>query len=113
MVGLIGAGLLGSALPERFIADGHKVAGYDTDPACRQRLAAVGGDAADSAAAVAAASDRLVFSLPNSAIVTAVLGEIAGSLRRGMIVMDTTTGDPEVVRDTARRLAEAGVSYLD
>ncbi len=113
MVGLVGVGLLGSAIAERLLAGGHKVFGFDADAKCRQRLAVLGGNAAASATAVVAACERVVFSLPNSGVVADVLEETGTLMRPGLIVIDTTTGDPEVVRGLARNLATAGASYLD
>ena len=48
-VGLIGAGLLGSAIAERLLAAGFAVIGYDVDTGCRERLGAIGARAASSA----------------------------------------------------------------
>jgi 3-hydroxyisobutyrate dehydrogenase-like beta-hydroxyacid dehydrogenase len=38
---------------------------------------------------------------------------IEASLTRGSVILDTTTGDPEMVEPTAARLASRGVNYLD
>jgi 3-hydroxyisobutyrate dehydrogenase-like beta-hydroxyacid dehydrogenase len=113
MTGLIGSGLLGSALAERFLAAGGEVLGFDVDPARRAALAALGGRAIDSAAAVAESCDRIVLSLPNSDVVEAVLREIGPTLRAGQTIVDTTTGGPDQTEAIGRRLAEAGVEYLD
>ncbi|MBX3439225.1 MAG: NAD(P)-binding domain-containing protein, partial [Planctomycetaceae bacterium] len=67
-VGLIGLGLLGSALVERLIAAGFSVVGFDIDPVRRGNLAAAGGHVADSTIDIAQQCPRIVLSLPNSSI---------------------------------------------
>ena len=49
-IGLIGTGLMGTAMAERLLAAGFRVLGWDCDAA---RLAASGAEAAGSSAAVA------------------------------------------------------------
>jgi len=105
--------LLGSALAERLRGGGFRVFGFDLDPACREKLLALGGEAADSASQVAAACRRIVFSLPHSGVVARLLDEIGAQLQPGTIVVDTTTGDPDEVAGFGERLAAQGVEYLD
>ena len=63
-VGLIGLGLLGSAMCARLRAAGHEVIGYDIDPAKTQ---------AQSAEEAARAGNILLLSLPDSNAVASVL----------------------------------------
>src|SRR2546425_2024863 len=106
-IGLIGVGLVGTALAERFLQAGFEVVGYDPDPQRRAALAALGGQAAVSARQVARQTDVVVFSLPNTEVVEAVLREIGPEFRAGLRIVDTTTGDPErtarLGADLARR----------
>jgi 3-hydroxyisobutyrate dehydrogenase-like beta-hydroxyacid dehydrogenase len=112
-VGMVGLGLLGSALAERFLRSGLAVVGYDVDPGRAQVLADLGGRGAGSAREVARSCGRLVLSLPDTAIVEEVLGETGPDLRAGLTVVDTTTGDPERTAAVGARLAGQGVHYLD
>src|SRR5438094_9918199 len=112
-IGLVGLGLLGSALAERFLRSGLSVVGYDVDPARCQAFGELGGGRERSAGAVVRACGRVVLSLPNTAIVETVLGEVAPHLRDGLTVMDTTTGDPDRTAAVGAGLAERGVHYLD
>src|SRR5437588_454041 len=93
-VGLVGLGLLGSALAERLLRADFAVLGLDLEPERRELLAKLGGRPAASVREVARACDRLVFSLPDTPAVEGVLEELAGELREGMEIVDTTTGDP-------------------
>ncbi|HWB83226.1 MAG TPA: NAD(P)-dependent oxidoreductase [Bryobacteraceae bacterium] len=111
-LGLIGAGLLGSALAERFLAAGFAVTGYDPVPECRRRLSALGAEAAESVAAVAAA-DRIILCLPNSGVVASVLDELAPSLKPASLIIDTTTGDPQSSAEFGRNLASRAIGFVD
>ena len=53
-VGLIGLGLVGSAIAEHLLGAGHRVIGYDIDPAACQALRQRGGHVVGSPAEVAA-----------------------------------------------------------
>lgn len=112
-VGLIGIGLIGSALAERLLAMGHRVIGHDIAAARREALTRLGGETASDAAAVFRSCPRVILSLPTHVEVEAVLECAGDSLHRGHIVVDTTTGDPGATAELATRLAAGGVSYLD
>jgi 3-hydroxyisobutyrate dehydrogenase-like beta-hydroxyacid dehydrogenase len=111
-VGLIGLGLVGSALAERFTGARLAVVGFDRRLEACDKLTALGGTAAESAIRVAEAVELIVLSLPDSDAVEAVIGEIGPALR-GRTVVDTTTGDPERTAALGARLKAAGVDYLD
>jgi 3-hydroxyisobutyrate dehydrogenase-like beta-hydroxyacid dehydrogenase len=112
-IGLVGLGLVGSALAERFLQSGLGVIGYDIDPDRRREFAGLGGRCAGSAGEVARACGRTVLSLPTSEVVDEVLGEAGTDLRDGQVVLDTTTGDPSRSAAAGTRLAARGVHYLD
>ncbi len=111
-VGIIGLGLVGGALAERFRAAGLEVCGYDLSSEKCASLATLGGKPAADASAVARACDRLVLSLPTSQIAAQVLVEVAKELA-GKLVLDTTTGEPETMARLGAWLAESGVEYMD
>jgi 3-hydroxyisobutyrate dehydrogenase-like beta-hydroxyacid dehydrogenase len=111
-VGVVGLGLMGSALAARLLGGGLRVVGYDPRAECREQLVARGGDPAASAREVFVACRAVVLSLPDSAAVSAVLDE-AGDAVAGVTVIDTTTGDPHATEAIGRRLAGHGADYLD
>jgi 3-hydroxyisobutyrate dehydrogenase-like beta-hydroxyacid dehydrogenase len=111
-VGIVGLGLVGSALAGRLLEQGRSVRGYDTDHARMEALAAAGGTPCDSAAA-AAASGTVLLCLPTLAVSKAVVAEMCGELRPGAIVADVTTGSPEETAALERALAGRGVSYVE
>lgn len=108
-VGLIGAGLLGSALGERFVIAGYAVKGFDTSPDRLRELSALGAQTAQSASEVAAFGDVIVLCLPDSRVSSAVLIEIGGELNDEKIVVDTSTGEPGEMEQMGRRAPR----YLD
>jgi 3-hydroxyisobutyrate dehydrogenase-like beta-hydroxyacid dehydrogenase len=112
-LGLIGVGLLGTALAERFCASGLRVVGFDREETRLEALEALGGTAARSAGEVVRGCARVVLSLPTSAVVAAVLREVRAELRPGQVVVDTTTGVPGDAVEAGRVLAGIGAGYLD
>ncbi len=115
-VGIIGLGSLGGAMARRLASHGWSVYGYDTDPARLADAAAAGITPAASPAALGAACDLVMLSLPDSDAVEAVCLGTAGLIvtpRSGLLVVDTTSGYPMQTRFIASALAAKGVRMLD
>ncbi|MGB1708476.1 MAG: NAD(P)-dependent oxidoreductase [Rubripirellula sp.] len=111
--GLIGVGLLGSALAYRFSRDGIEVNGFDRNQDALDGLSGTTGLACGSAAEVLRNCDQVVLSLPDSDVVTSLIQQHLGDMREGQIVLDTTTGDPQQAVSIGQSLAEVGVHYLE
>src|SRR2546426_11474789 len=74
-LGIVGLGLLGSAVAGRLRAGGHDVVGYDLVAEKAKSLVELGGRAAQSAEAVAKSTEAVCVVLPSLASVEAgVLG---------------------------------------
>ena len=112
-LGLIGVGLLGSVLARRLIAGGFSVLGFDLNPARLTELRAAGGQPAADAATVFRRCSRVILSLPTHVDVDTLLRTCVPDLRPGMIIIDTTTGDPNTSEALAATLAVRDVVYLD
>jgi 3-hydroxyisobutyrate dehydrogenase-like beta-hydroxyacid dehydrogenase len=112
-VGLIGLGLIGSALAERLLGAGQRVAGWDIDPARVTALRQGGGENAAGADEVFSTCPRVLLSLPSHREVADVIEAAGSSLSRGLTIIDTTTGDPASTRELARMLADRGITYMD
>ncbi|MDZ4401389.1 NAD(P)-dependent oxidoreductase [Prosthecobacter sp.] len=97
--GIIGMGLMGSALMR--MTDAPR--GWDIN-ASRCVNAATVNELFEHC-------DVLFLCLPNSNIVRSVLH--AASLNPGLILIDTTTGDPAEMAELGAELAAQGVHYLD
>jgi 3-hydroxyisobutyrate dehydrogenase len=79
-------------------------------------IAGLGGQAAQSAAALAEQSDVVCLCLPTSENVrAAIFGEngLAQGLKPGSLVADMTTGDPLQTKQMAAELAKKGVTMID
>ena len=112
-IGLIGLGLMGSAIAERLLRAGHSILGWDIKPEARARLNKLGGTAATNAQEVFTRCDRILLSLPDSKITRAVLRSAAPTLHYGHIIADTTTGNPQDAVKLSQQLAPTGATYLD
>ena len=112
-VGIIGVGLVGTALAERLIAANYSIIGFDQRAEQMTELVRIGGEAACCAGDVASNCKRILLSLPTSEIAGAVLAEILPKLSSGAIVIDTTTGAPEDAMRFGSMLKQAGFEYLD
>jgi 3-hydroxyisobutyrate dehydrogenase-like beta-hydroxyacid dehydrogenase len=111
-LGLIGAGLIGSALTERLHAAGFSLVVTDVDAGKVQALVDAGWcQAAENAAEVFARCRRIILSLPDDAVVRAVLQSAPPP--PDTLLLDTSTGDPAAARALAAALAEKGVRYVD
>ena len=113
VIGFIGLGNMGGRMSACITRTGIEVIGFD---AHEPNIAAAGATPASSNADVTARADVILLSLPNSAIVEAVvLGEngILANARAGQIVVDLSTAAPASTRTIAALLAEKGVAYLD
>jgi 3-hydroxyisobutyrate dehydrogenase-like beta-hydroxyacid dehydrogenase len=102
-IGLIGVGLLGSAIAARLSAAGYRVLGYDLIP--ERRLEA------QSAQDVADRCRTILFCLPTSDVVAQVVAAL--KLKSGTTLIDCTTGEPESMAAMGTKLARAGIDYLD
>src|SRR5437879_13503684 len=92
-VGIVGLGLLGSAVAGRLRAAGHEVVGHDVVVERNRALEAIGGRAVTSAAAVAEAADPVCVVLPSlTAVEEIVLGArgLAAGARGGRTLVPTT-----------------------
>lgn len=112
-IGIIGLGLVGTALAKRLLQAGERVVGFDLAPERRQDLSALGGKASATAIDVAKECDVLLLSLPDSQVVAQVVDELGPALRPGQLLIDTSTGRPEDSAALGERLAARGVAFLD
>lgn len=111
--GMIGLGIMGSAMSFNLARAGFRVVGYDIDARRRAELRRSGGVAAKRPRDVAKRADIIITSLPSAHALTEVAAALAGSARRGTIVIETSTL-PISVKEAARDvLAKRRVILLD
>src|SRR6266446_504016 len=105
-VGVIGLGIMGAPMARNLLRAGHALTVHSRTRARVDALVAEGAAAADSPAAVAAATEAVVTMLPDTPDVEAVIGGPAGVLagaRPGLLVVDMSTIDPDAVRAGDRK----------
>jgi len=112
-IGVIGLGLLGTALVERLLEGGFSVLGYDVDMVRGQHLQRIGGISASRPKELCDRCERILLSLPDSDISASVIEQVSDSLRAGTTIIDTTTGDPQQMITIGESLAEHETSYLE
>jgi putative dehydrogenase len=116
IVGVVGLGLLGNAVATRLRGAGHAVVGHDIVPACVERLVALGGTAAKSAAEVARGSEIVCTLLPSlAAVEEAILGAdgVAAGARPGQPICQMSTISPTLTERLARETTARGLTFLD
>jgi 3-hydroxyisobutyrate dehydrogenase-like beta-hydroxyacid dehydrogenase len=110
-VGILGLGIMGSAMAANLMRAGFEVIGYDPLAACRKRHRKAGGKLAGSAREVAGLAGILITSLPSAKTLLQVVDEILISGKSKQIVIETSTLP---VKETARRrVAAVGATLLD
>ncbi len=113
VVGMVGLGIMGSAMAGHLLSTGWDVVGYDVDEERRGNFARAGGTLADNAAGVAATCDLVVTSLPSSAAAQAVCAELATAARPGLVLVETSTLPTQVKEQCRAHLAAAAAVLLD
>lgn len=114
-IGLLGVGLLGSAVAQRLLAAGYTVIAFDPSPAAQHAALTLGAETRASPAVVAAECRLLVACLPDGPSVSeAVLDRSRTSiLKPGSLLIDLTTCAPAESRVLAEILARVDVAMLD
>lgn len=116
-VGVIGLGNMGRGMAASLKRAGFQVLGLDANAEAAARVAQEEGITnAPTLAELLAGAQAVVLSLPNSAIVRALVeGEqgIAALAPAGLLLIDTTTADPAVTQTLAPVLQARGVRFID
>ena len=119
-VGVLGLGLMGTAVAGRLLAAGFEVLGYDIDAAKREAASALGVKPEASAAVVIAGCEVNVVCVFNTEQVEAVIAGSGGGLDAiahggtgPRIFVVTSTCDPDQLAALARRVAPQGAHVLE
>ena len=113
IVGVIGLGIMGSAISANLVRGGFEAHGFDVVAKRRKDLERAGGMAASNVRDLARRAPILLTSLPSPEALLAVSAEIAASKGAAKIVIETSTlalADKEAARAV---LAKRGVTLLD
>lgn len=114
-LGYVGLGSMGGALARRLLRK-HQLRLYDLRPQTVASLAELGGIASQTGKALAAECDLVMTCLPTSKQVEQAIfasDGLAAGLKKGGIIADMTTGDPNATRAMANDLKGAGITLID
>ncbi|WP_370738522.1 NAD(P)-dependent oxidoreductase [Pseudoruegeria aquimaris] len=114
--GVIGLGDMGSGLAKNLIAAGFATTGYDLSAARCAALAEMGGAAAESVAAVGAASDAVFVMVMNGDQAREVIlgqGGLVDSMAPGGAVILSATIRPREAREIGAAMAGTGLHLID
>jgi len=112
-IGVVGLGIMGSAMAGHLIKAGHHVVGYDVRAAPLRELRAAGGSAATSCLDVGRQARIIITSLPSADALAQTVDALKRSARPSQIVIDTSTLPIEVKRRARARLRARGIELLD
>lgn len=112
-VGMLGLGIMGSAMAANLMRAGFTVIGYDPVAACRRRHRKAGGIVAANAAEVAASANVVISSLPSGKALLGIAREIARTGKSRQVVVETSTLPIPVKEAARKRLAAHGITLLD
>lgn len=116
-IGFIGLGNMGAPMAANLVKAGHKVSGYDINPAALSGLKAAGGSVAGSAAEAAKDAEFVITMLPAGEQVREVWLHQGGLIETVQeakpLLVDCSTIDVESARTVTAAAAEAGLDMLD
>src|SRR5881628_2759179 len=115
-IGIVGVGLLGSAVASRLLKGGFEVKGYDKRPEQVKALQTQGLKAASSIAEAAADADAVSTILPSlESVEAAVLGRdgLVETAPRSATLIQMSTISPDLTRRLAKAAAAGGLGFLD
>ncbi len=111
-IGFIGLGAMGFPMA-RHLAKEHDVIVWNRTREKAERHAREHGTMLAKDLADCANADAIITMLPTSKEVDEIVDKLMPSLKKGTLFIDATSGDPNASRETARRLAEKGVEFVD
>lgn len=115
-VGLIGLGLMGKPMGKNLLKAGFPLVVWNRSKAKSDDLVREGAKAGANPREVAAAADVLITIVSDPPAVEEILwgadGALSG-LRRGSLLIDSSTISPDLARRAAAACAERGVDFLD
>ena len=112
-VGVIGLGIMGSAMSLNLVKAGFTVYGYDPVAKACARLKKDGGTPCKSVTDMAARCSHVVLSLPSEAALDAVCAELIAAKPKGMVVAECSTLPENAKMRAYTLLAKLKITLLD
>ncbi len=111
-IGFIGLGAMGYPMA-RHLAKEHEVIVWNRTREKAERHSREHGTKLARELSDCAAADVIITMLPTSREVDEIVDKMLPHVHRGTLWIDATSGDPNVSRETAKRLAEKDVDFVD
>ncbi|MGF7036457.1 3-hydroxyisobutyrate dehydrogenase-like beta-hydroxyacid dehydrogenase [Paenibacillus mucilaginosus] len=111
-VSVIGLGMMGSALAQTFLKEGHQTTVWNRTPGKADALMKQGAKIASKVNEAIAASPIVVICVLDYGAVHEILEE-AGEILAGRAIVNLTNGTPAQARRTAAWVTGRGAEYLD
>ncbi|HZT24825.1 MAG TPA: NAD(P)-binding domain-containing protein [Pseudolabrys sp.] len=108
-VGLVGIGLMGTALAQRLLGTGFAIVGFDPDSARRNELERLGGTPAASVPDIARRCRQVLIAVMT--MDQEVTRDLIGAATS--VALCTSTGEPDRIAALAERAAAQGLAFLD
>jgi putative dehydrogenase len=115
-IGMIGVGIMGSAMSANLIKAGYGVIGYDMDSGQVDALVRNGGSAAGCCREVAEQADVVITSLPSVGALQQVVNAkdgLVSAAKKNLIVIETSTLTLEAKQSAHASLNAVGMEILD
>jgi 3-hydroxyisobutyrate dehydrogenase len=112
-VGIAGTGRMGAAIATRLLGQGHAVAVWNRTPAKLAPLLAAGAKAADTPAALAAASEAIITILTDAAAIDATYGGLLSGDVKGKLFIEMSTVLPETEQALAEKVRAKGAAIVE
>lgn len=115
VIGVFGAGHMGGNMARCLLDAGYTVYIYDVVEAVRNQFAEAGAKPCGSMQEIADKCDIVITSLPNGKVLEAVLieGGFLKMMKKGSIVIETSSTMPENIENCAAEAAKCGVEFVD
>lgn len=112
-VGVVGLGVMGSAMAKNLLASGFSVHGYDIDEARRVEAKASGVLVTGSVTDLTEETDLIILSLPSVDALDQVSSELAAHPRSGLLCVETSTLPLSAKEAAFDLLSSAGIELMD
>ncbi len=115
-IGMIGVGIMGSAMSANLLKAGYGVIGYDIDSGQVDALVRKGGSGADCCREVAEQADVIITSLPSVEALEQVVNAkdgLVSAAKKNLIVIETSTLTLEAKQSAHDSLNSVGMEILD
>lgn len=115
-IGFIGVGTMGKPMAANIVKAGHEVTVFDSEPGRAAQVAGVVGARAAQSLSEIGAAELIVTMLPDGRAVREVVtgkGGIASVAKAGTVLVDMSSSQPLITRETGAALAAKGIALID